>query len=171
MDNQKEITNPQTFFEAEFKKAELAESIAQGQFNMLSIGRIVAFLSIFGTAWLWNHFNQPSWGIGTAIALVIFLILMRLQQTAKTKRNFQRNIQTINEDEIQRLSFKFLRKDTGIHFQEKNHSFATDLDIFGEYSLYRLLNRTRTSEGSRRLANWLETSCFPGRNSDETGSG
>ncbi|MCF0056621.1 MutS family DNA mismatch repair protein [Dyadobacter sp. CY356] len=156
MDNQKEITNPHTFFEAEFQKAKSAEAVAAERFNLLSIGRIAAFLSIFGTAWLWNHFNQPGWGIGTAIAFVLFLILMRLQQTAKTKRNFQRNIQTINEDEIQRLSFKFLRKDTGIHFQEKNHSFATDLDIFGEYSLYRLLNRTRTSEGSRRLANWLK---------------
>jgi hypothetical protein len=156
MNNQKENNNPRTFFETELQKAKLAEVVAQKRFNMLSIGRIIAFLSIFGTAWLWDHFDQPVWGIGTAIAFVIFLILMRLQQAAKIKRNFQRNLQIINEDEIQRLSFRFQRKDTGVHFQEKNHSFATDLDIFGEYSLYRLLNRTRTSEGSRRLANWLK---------------
>jgi len=156
MNNQKENNNPHTFFEAEFQKAKRTEAEAQKRFNMLSIGRIIAFLSIFGTAWLWNHFNQSGWGIGTAIAFVLFLILMKLQQAAKIKRNFQRNLQTINEDEIQRLSFRFQRKDTGVHFQEKNHSFATDLDIFGEYSLYRLLNRTRTSEGSRRLASWLK---------------
>lgn len=156
MDNQKEIQNPHTFFENEFQKAKLTESIAQKRFNMLAIGRIIAFLSIFGTAWLWNDTGQSSWGIGTAIALVFFLGLMRLQQAAKRTRNFQRNIQAINEDEIERLSFRFKRKDTGIHFQEKNHSFATDLDIFGDYSLYRLLNRTRTAEGARRLANWLK---------------
>jgi len=156
MDNPKEVTNPLTFFETEFQKAKLSESVAQQRFNILAIGRIIAFLSIFGISWLWNKTDQSIWGIGTAIAFVTFLILMRLQQDAKKKRNFQRNIQTINEDEIERLSFRFKRKDTGIHFQEKNHSFATDLDIFGEYSLYRLLNRTRTSEGSRRLANWLK---------------
>ena len=156
MDNQKEIQNPHTFFENEFQKAKLTESIAQKRFNMLAIGRIIAFLSIFGTAWLWNDTGQSSWGIGTAIALVFFLGLMRLQQAAKRTRNFQRNLQAINEDEIERLSFRFKRKDTGIHFQEKNHSFATDLDIFGDYSLYRLLNRTRTAEGARRLANWLK---------------
>ncbi|SEJ15531.1 MutS domain III [Dyadobacter koreensis] len=156
MDNQKEIQNPHTFFENEFQKAKLTESIAQKRFNMLAIGRIIAFLSIFGTAWLWNDTGQSSWGIGTAIALVFFLGLMRLQQAAKRTRNFQRNLQAINEDEIERLSFRFKRKDTGIHFQEKNHSFATDLDIFGDYSLYRLLNRTRTAEGARRLAKWLK---------------
>lgn len=156
MDNQKEIKNPHTFFETELQKAKLAETIAQKRFNLLAIGRITAFISIFGTAWLWNNTGQSSWGIGTAIATILFLALMRLQQAAKTKRNFQRNLQTINEDEIERLTFRFKRKDTGIHFQEKNHSFATDLDIFGDYSLYRLLNRTRTSEGARRLANWLK---------------
>ncbi|MCF2446052.1 DNA mismatch repair protein MutS [Dyadobacter sp. CY345] len=156
MDNQKEIRNPHTFFETELQKAKLAETVAQKRFNLLAIGRITAFLSIFGTAWLWNNTGQSSWGIGTAIATILFLALMRLQQAAKTKRNFQRNLQTINDDEIERLVFRFKRKDTGIHFQEKNHSFATDLDIFGDYSLYRLLNRTRTSEGARRLANWLK---------------
>ena len=156
MDNQKEVLNPHTFFETEFQKAKLTESIAQKRFNMLAIGRIIAFLSIFGTAWLWNNTGQSNWGIGTGIALFFFLGLMRLQQAAKRTRNFQRNIQAINEDEIERLVFRFKRKDTGIHFQEKNHSFATDLDIFGDYSLYRLLNRTRTAEGARRLANWLK---------------
>ena len=156
MNSQIEINSPHTFFETELQKAKLAETIAQKRFNMLAIGRITAFLSIFGTAWFWNNTGQSTWGIGTAIAVVLFLALMRFQQAAKKKRNFQRNLQTINEDEMERLSFRFKRKDTGIHFQEKNHSFATDLDIFGDYSLYRLLNRTRTSEGARRLANWLK---------------
>lgn len=156
MDNHKEITNPHTFFETELQKAKAAEQVAQDRSNLLSVGRVIAFLSIFGTLWIGNKTGQSEWGIGALIALVLFLILMRLQQTAKRKRNFQRNIQTINDDEIERLSFRFKRKDTGIHFQEKNHAFATDLDIFGEYSLYRVLNRTRTAEGSRRLAKWLK---------------
>ena len=119
MDNQKGINDPHTFFETELQKAKLAETIAQKRFNMLAIGRITAFLSIFGTAWFWNNTGQSTWGIGTAIAFILFLALMRLQQAAKIKRNFQRNLQTINEDEIERLSFRFKRKDTGIHFQEK----------------------------------------------------
>jgi DNA mismatch repair ATPase MutS len=156
MDNHKENNNPLHFFETELQKAKAAEKIAQDRSNVLSIGRVIAFLSIFGTLWIANNTGQSTWAIGAGIALVIFIILMRLQQTAKRKRNFQRNIQTINEDEIERLSFRFLRKDTGVHYQEKNHAFATDLDIFGAYSLYRVLNRTRTAEGSRRLANWLK---------------
>lgn len=156
MDIQKESNKPHTFFESALRKAKSEEAIAQKRFNILAIGRILAFLSIFGTAWLWNDTGQTSWGTGTAIAVVLFLVLMRLQQAAKKNRNFQRNLSEINEDELERLSFRFKRKDTGIHFQGKNHAFSTDLDIFGDYSLYRLLNRTRTSEGARRLANWLK---------------
>lgn len=153
---EKDIASPQTFFENELHKARLAEKIAQDRFNMLAVGRLVAFLSFFLTAWLWNKTGIASWGIGTAVAFVLFFVLMRLQQAAKLNRNLQRNIQLINEDEIDRLSLRFRRKDDGLHFQEKDHAYAMDLDIFGEFSLYKLLNRTRTSEGARRLGHWLK---------------
>lgn len=38
---------------------------------------------------------------------------------------------------------------------EAEHPFATDLDITGERSLHRLLDRAVTKEGSRRLRSWL----------------
>jgi ABC-type multidrug transport system fused ATPase/permease subunit len=149
-------SSPKTFFESENKKAGEAEVVAQEKFNILAVGRLTAFLGIFVTGWLWNKSGIALWGVGTVIAFVLFLILMRRQQAARRARDFQRNLQIINQDEMERLEFRFKRTDTGVVYQQKNHAFATDLDIFGDYSLYRLLNRTRTSEGSRRLARWLK---------------
>jgi DNA mismatch repair ATPase MutS len=148
--------DPRLFFESELKKAADTEIVLHNRFKLLATGRLGAFFSIFLTIWLWNKTGEVWAGIGTLISLTLFLILMRRQQAAKKSRDFQRNLQTINEDEKERLDFKFMRPDNGSHYQEKNHPFASDLDIFGDYSLYRLLNRSRTSEGSRRLARWLK---------------
>ena len=157
MEYQKDFNkDPKAFFESAFQKASQAEAVAQRRFNRLAIARLGVFLGIFLTAWLWNKTGTAWLGFGTVVCIVAFFILMLRQQAAKRERNFQRNLQTVNEDEKERLNFRFKRTDSGTHYQEKNHAFGTDLDIFGDYSLYRLLNRTRTSEGSRRLSKWLK---------------
>jgi hypothetical protein len=157
MEKHKENQNtPEFFFESALQKAREAEIIAQKKFNFLAIGRLSVFFGIFLTAWLGNKTGEVLWGAATLLCFIAFLILMRRQQIAKRERDFQRNLQILNEDEKERLHFRFKTTDNGSHYQEKNHPYATDLDIFGDYSLYRLLNRTRTSEGSRRLAKWLK---------------
>jgi len=158
MENNKEINKKASadYFETELQKAALAEKEEQKKFNTFAIARLIVFVGIIANIYAWNQTGNISWGGGVIILTIIFFVLMKKQQAARRERDFQRNIQTVNEDELERLSFRFKRTDTGISYQEKNHSYATDLDIFGEYSLYRLLNRTRTAEGSRRLANWLK---------------
>ncbi|MCE7067312.1 MutS-related protein [Dyadobacter sp. CY326] len=148
--------SPQAFFESEKNKAGIAEADALKNFNQLAIARLFVFFSIIFFLWLWNNQNQPLWGLVAFGSLFIFLISMRRQQAARKLREFQRNLGIINTDELNRLSFRFTRSDSGLQFQEKEHAFGSDLDIFGDYSLYKLLNRTRTAEGSRRLANWLK---------------
>ncbi|MCE7062447.1 MutS-related protein [Dyadobacter sp. CY343] len=154
-------TSSQIFFEKELADAQVAEKSAQETSNILSVARLATFLVILLLVWLWNNSGQAAWGVGIAILLVAFLVLMRKHQQVKRRRNFLKNIQDINEDEIARLQLRFKRTDTGLHFVEKEHAYVSDLDIFGDYSLYKLLNRTRTSEGSRRLANWLKNHATP----------
>ncbi|MCF2495497.1 MutS-related protein [Dyadobacter chenhuakuii] len=144
------------FFETEKNKAAIAEAAALQNFNQLAIARLLVFFAMIFFLWLWSNQNQPVWGLVAFGLLVIFLISMRRQQAARRLRDFQRNLVTINTDELNRLSFRFSRADSGVQFQEKEHAFGSDLDIFGEYSLYKLLNRTRTAEGSQRFANWLK---------------
>lgn len=148
--------SPREFFEAEKNKAAIAEAAALQNFNQLAIARLLVFFAMIFFLWLWNNQNQPVWGLVAFGLLVIFLISMRRQQAAKRLRDLQRNLGIINTDELNRLSFRFTRDDSGLQFQEKDHAFGSDLDIFGEYSLYKMLNRSRTAEGSHRLANWLK---------------
>ncbi|WP_026629330.1 MutS-related protein [Dyadobacter alkalitolerans] len=144
------------FFETEKNKAAIAEAAALQKFNQLAIARLLVFFAMIFCLWLWSNQNQPIWGLVAFGLLVIFLISMRRQQAARKLRDFQHNLVHINTDELSRLLFRFNRADSGVQFQEKDHAYGSDLDIFGEYSLYKLLNRTRTAEGSQRFASWLK---------------
>lgn len=145
-----------SFFQLQKEKAAVAEQKEHERFKNIALLRLAAFAGMVILAVLWNKTGVGYWGIGILIFLVIFLMLMRKQQQARTNRNFQRNLVSINEDELGRLDLRFKRPDTGAEFREKDHNYSDDLDIFGEYSLFKLLNRTHTAEGSRRLANWLK---------------
>ena len=61
----------------------------------------------------------------------------------------------LNHNEISGLAkFKNLYFD-GISYEENDHNFSNDLDIYGPYSIFHLLNRTKTFFGSNFLADWL----------------
>lgn len=61
----------------------------------------------------------------------------------------------LNQNELSYLKGDFTPFDAGHRFLDYGHNYAHDLDIFGDYSLYRALNRTATPGGGRMLANWL----------------
>ena len=46
--------------------------------------------------------------------------------------------------------------ETGEQFADKSHSYAEDLDLFGQGSLFQLLSTARTQGGEAKLAGWLK---------------
>ena len=50
---------------------------------------------------------------------------------------------------------------TGDRFLDDDHPYARDLDLFGEGSLFQLLNTTQTTTGEETLAAWLLSAADP----------
>ena len=148
--------NPEIYFNERLFNSVKAEKEAQEKFNSLAIMRLLAFVSFAGLGWYAVDSGKDFFGIVSGAIFIAFLILMKLQQKARRKRDYEKNIQLINVDETERLSFKFVREDNGKVYKKKDHPYASDLDIFGEYSLFKLLNRSRTAAGSKRLSRWLK---------------
>jgi hypothetical protein len=61
----------------------------------------------------------------------------------------------INESEILREKCDLEEFDTGHQFINQNHPYTSDLDIFGQHSIFQLLNRTTTESGRILLSEWL----------------
>ena len=62
----------------------------------------------------------------------------------------------LNEDGLKRLDGRwrsFARN--GRAFQDPDHPCTPDLDVFGQGSLFQLINATATAAGEERLADWL----------------
>ena len=61
----------------------------------------------------------------------------------------------IKEDHLNRLYLKWDSLPDSLLKPEKQHPFAQDLDIFGGYSLMRLLDTTTSRQAQNLLAEWL----------------
>ncbi|CCG99043.1 DNA mismatch repair protein mutS [Fibrella aestuarina BUZ 2] len=129
---------------------------AQKQHNTLAIGRLIWFFGTLGTCWLLWANGQSSAGIIVAIVgMIVFVRLMVWHRAVRRRRDLHLNLAAINADELGRLNRQYTRPETGLNFAPPNHAYAQDLDLFGNHSLYRLLNRTHTHEGAARLAYYL----------------
>ncbi len=64
-------------------------------------------------------------------------------------------LKRINESEIQREKCNLEEFDAGQKFINQSHPYTSDLDIFGQHSIFQLINRTTTESGMTLLSKWL----------------
>jgi MutS domain V len=96
------------------------------------------------------YFLWPSLSIPVAAAS-----LQRLRKLRQSKSRLWR-LKRFYDRAVRRLRGDWARSGiTGEEFNHPDHVYATDLNVFGEGSLFELLCITRTSIGRRGLANFL----------------
>ena len=149
--------NPiQTFQSRKNTFQNLAEQF-QKQYNQWAIFRAILFLAIALICYFTYQYFGFTYSVFAFVAgISIFLFSVNKHLKIKYLRDKNRILFTLNEDEIKRLDNIFTRTETGEQFAEPNHFYASDLDIFGKQSLFKLLNRTHTYRGGSTLANWLK---------------
>lgn len=101
--------------------------------------------------------NQNGSGLGVLlVAYVFFLTAFRKHTRLQYHQKHNGFLKKINEAEIERLNGKLSHFGAGNKFKDPKHPYTSDLDIFGEHSIYQLLNRAVTSIGKEKLAHWLK---------------
>lgn len=95
-------------------------------------------------------------GIFALLSTVIsFLFLVKKFEDYSGKITFTQNLVTVNGNEINALEGDYSAFDGGSDLIDSSHDFSADIDLFGEDSLFRYLNRTVTGSGRSHLARWL----------------
>ncbi len=144
-------------FQQRQKTFSQTEQAAQRQYNELAIGRLVWFIGASIAVWVLINREQTIWAIGAGlIGVIVFLYLLKRHQAIRRKRDYAHHLVFVNQDEAARIERKFTRTETGNEFASVTHPYTSDLDVFGPHSLFRLLNRTHTLPGAKRLAEWLQ---------------
>jgi len=129
-------------------------SKANKQLNLSSTLRLVLFL---GTA-IGIYYFYPDWKIAVLIGVIgfgIFLFLVSRHSDLKYNRNKIDELVKINETELEVLKRNFSHLQTGKEFEDHDHPFSQDIDLFGNGSFFQYLNRTSLKDGKRKLARIL----------------
>ena len=100
--------------------------------------------------------------IGFGLFMVLFLLLLLLfvwlvskQSFFEEQRNYFMALKKVAENEIASISDFSNMYDNGGQFADEKHPYSADLDIFGNASLFQLVNRAATEPGKQFLATCL----------------
>ena len=144
------------FYSNNAKRTQQELEILEKDINRNSFMRLA--LIIIGAIALFQIFqiNNIWLLLGAVFVLVIgfsFLVLRqsKLEKLREEKRAYLR----VNENELNMLSHAANMYSDGSMYQDAKHAYSSDLDIFGEKSLFSILNRCATSDGQDLLSSWL----------------
>ncbi|WP_257457936.1 MutS-related protein [Archangium lipolyticum] len=136
--------------EAELKRLDgISARYANLRALVFTAGAVVAGLILFK-----RLPSQWWWAVGAALAVYALLAVLHHQVFLREER--QRLYVKLNERGLARLTrgwHDFAER--GERFLTGSHLYAADLDVFGQGSVFQLMNETATRAGEERLAAWL----------------
>ena len=121
-----------------YYKSHLAKYKAEAQKlqkQMITIGmlRLLVFVAMgFGVYFTFENW-QVALGIGV-LGIAVFLFLLSKYNDVKRVRSFNKALESINEEEIEIASGNFHDREAGLQFQDPNHFYSLDIDLFGRGS-------------------------------------
>nr|MDQ8211002.1 DNA mismatch repair protein MutS [Mariniflexile sp. KMM 9835] len=155
------MNNPLAYYQKHLEIYKTEAHRLYKKMTALSIYRMLVFaITGFGIYLLFENW-QLAVLIGI-IGIVIFLYLLSKYNDVKAKKQFNEALAVINQDEIKIASGDFHHRDAGLQFQDPNHFYSLDIDLFGRGSFFQFINRSTTKEGAQKLADALKANHIEG---------
>ena len=142
----------------DFENSGLEEKLktVKSKAGSLSFLRLILFVSMIGLFVL-SVSESPVLFLGFGVSVFAFVSLVRKYNDQKDQEAIYLALEKMNLRREMRISRNLKELDAGIEFQEKNHPFANDLDLFGDHSLFQLLNHTVSKKGKEKLAEKIKS--------------
>lgn len=122
--------------------------------KLLSIFRVLSFIAFLVFSILALSETTFYWFLAGAM-LIAFMVVFILHERMLKKQRFNNSYILALEQELEACNGQYASFDGGVEFSDPAHIYATDLDIFGDHSLFQALNRTTTSLAKSTLSAWL----------------
>lgn len=121
--------------------------------NFISVLRFIIFAAGAGFA-IYFYLYKMYYFSGSLllVAIIAFLVLVVKHNSVIELRDLATRLREINENSIKRLKGEWRQfQDSGEDFNDMEHSYSHDLDIFGGSSIFQWINTAVTQEGRTRL--------------------
>ncbi|WP_188050622.1 DNA mismatch repair protein [Flavobacterium sp. GP15] len=125
------------------------------KYNTISFFRLIAIVLFLVSIYYYLKTSATIYVASAIFFFVSFIVLMRIHSKLQFKKQVTQALFAINKDEITYLEREKIPFENGIEFNDFQHPYAYDLDIFGEHSLFQNVNRTATFIGKKTLATKL----------------
>jgi len=137
----------------DFENSGLEEKLKtiKSKVGSLSFLRLIVFVAMIGLFVL-SVSESPIFLLGFAVSVVAFVSLVGKYNDQKDQEAIFIALEKMKFNRGMRVSRKLKELDAGIEFQEKAHPFSNDLDLFGDHSLFQLVNHTVSKKGKEALA-------------------
>jgi len=147
---------PQQYFEGQLQRWEGVAQNKQQQISRLSLLRLFVFILTIVLVISLATSAAPAiavWLAGIA-GFALFGWLLRMFRKGKHAHALAQALIQINQKELRLRKADFEGAQPFSPPLHK-HPYASDLDIFGRFSVFSLLNRCTTDTGRETLSNWL----------------
>jgi len=125
------------------------------KYNSISVLRLLTIVLFFISSYYYIKTSEIIFVVASIVLFGAFVILMRVHSKLVFEKQVNQALFDINENEIKYRKRNKIPFENGQEFNDFNHPYAYDLDVFGEHSLFQNLNRTATFIGKKTLANQL----------------
>ncbi|MCK7589381.1 DNA mismatch repair protein MutS [Subsaxibacter sp. CAU 1640] len=149
------MDTPFSFYKQNQEKYKSEAEKLSKQMTMLSSLRLLIFLlTALGIYFFINHWLAPT--IIGIIGAGIFIYLLSRYSDVKSEKQLKSALENINKTELEILNGHYYSRPKGLEFQDPNHFYALDIDLFGRGSFFQFINRTSINEGTALLAEALK---------------
>ncbi|MBL7745712.1 MAG: DNA mismatch repair protein MutS [Chitinophagaceae bacterium] len=138
-----------------FSQYTAEHSLLNKKLGWLSFLRLLLFTGAIVCGYYYLVNDSGYWIVTCLLLLAVFLYCIRLYDQIKEKADFTKALIDINSSEISFLKEGVSVYANGKEFIDPHHPYSYDLDLFGEGSLYKHLNRATTAFGKETLAGSL----------------
>jgi DNA mismatch repair ATPase MutS len=142
-----------SFFEKRQAEFEGEVKLLSRKINRFSNARLlVAFLAIIN---VYFAFSNPTLFYGLPLWVLVFAILVKNHAQLFAGRSHFENLVRINLLEKKGLTGDHSAFQSGAAFMNAHHPYTYDLDVFGEGSVFQVMNRCNTLSGTKKFADRL----------------
>jgi DNA mismatch repair ATPase MutS len=144
------------FYEKNIQETKQELQDLDKKINKNSLMRLA--LILVGATALFQIFQLNNiWILLVAVFAIVlgFAYLVLRQSKLEKLRNEKQAFLRVNENEVNIQAHEPNMYSNGADFDDPKHAYSSDLDVFGEKSLFALVNRASTIDGVSLLASWF----------------
>lgn len=125
------------------------------KYNSISVLRLLTIVLFLISSYYYIKTSDIMFVVASIVLFGAFVILMRIHSKLVFEKQVHQALFDINKNENEYLERNKIPFENGQEFNDFNHPYVYDLDVFGDHSLFQNLNRTATFIGKKTLANQL----------------